>query len=46
MGEHGVFIWSAYAAAIVLLGGLVLLSVAARRRARRALQARGLDRSR
>ncbi|MBV8392218.1 MAG: heme exporter protein CcmD [Alphaproteobacteria bacterium] len=46
MGEHGVYIWSAYGAAAVLLGGLVLLSVAARRRARREVQARGLDRSR
>lgn len=46
MGEHGVYIWSAYGAAILLLGGLVLLSVAARRRARRDLQARGLDRPR
>jgi heme exporter protein CcmD len=44
MGEHGVFVWSAYGAAILLLGGLVLLSVAARRRARRELQARGLAR--
>ena len=46
MGEHGVYIWSAYGAAILLLGGLVLLSMTARRRARRELQARGLDRAR
>jgi heme exporter protein CcmD len=50
MGEHGAFVWGAYGAALLLLGGLVLLSVAARRRARRELAARGpgrgLDRSR
>jgi heme exporter protein CcmD len=37
MGEHGLYVWSAYGAAILLLGGLVLLSVTARRRVRRQL---------
>jgi heme exporter protein CcmD len=46
MGEHGLYVWSAYGAAILLLAGLALLSVAARRRTRRALEARGLDRKR
>ena len=38
MGEHGLYVWSAYGAAILLLGGLVLLSVTARVRVRRALE--------
>jgi heme exporter protein CcmD len=42
--SHAVFIWSAYAVALVCLGGLVIASVAARRRARRELAARGLER--
>ncbi len=46
MGGYGAFIWSAYAAALVALGGLVLISVAQRRKVRRALAARGLDRRR
>ncbi len=46
MGGYGAFIWSAYAAALVALGGLVLVSVAQRRKVRRALAARGLDRRR
>lgn len=44
--SHAIFIWSAYAVALVCLGGLVISSIAARRRARRELTARGLDRKR
>ncbi|HLM14083.1 MAG TPA: heme exporter protein CcmD [Reyranella sp.] len=44
--SHAVFIWLAYAVALVCLGGLVIASIAARRRARRELTARGLDRKR
>ena len=46
MTGHAVFIWGAYACALVALGGLVLASVAARRKARRELAARGLERGR
>lgn len=46
MGGYGAYIWSAYAAALVALGGLALVSVAERRRVRRALAERGLDRRR
>jgi heme exporter protein CcmD len=44
--SHAVFIWLAYAVALVCLGGLVVATLAARRRARRELTARGLDRKR
>jgi len=44
MGEHGIFVWGAYGATALLLAGLVLLSVVARRRAERALRLRGLER--
>lgn len=44
--SYGAFIWASYAAALVCLGGLVVASVAARRRVRRDLAARGLDRPR
>ncbi len=44
--SHAVFIWAAYAVALVGLGGLVIASIAARRRARRELLARGLERPR
>jgi len=44
--SHAVFIWAAYAVVVVGLGGLVLASLAARRRVRRELAARGLDRKR
>ena len=43
---HIEFIVAAYAVAFVGLGGLVLASVLAWRRARRALGERGLDRKR
>ncbi|MBM3648983.1 MAG: heme exporter protein CcmD [Alphaproteobacteria bacterium] len=44
--SHAVFIWASYAVALVALGGLVIASLAARRRVRRELAARGLDRPR
>ncbi len=46
MGGYGAFIWSAYGAAVVAIGGLVLVSVAERRKVRRALAERGLERRR
>jgi heme exporter protein CcmD len=46
MSSHAGFIWSAYAVAFLALGGLVVLSLKARRRVRRELLARGLDRKR
>lgn len=45
-GPHAPFIWGAYGVAAVVLAGLVVLSVAARRRARRELAERGLERKR
>jgi heme exporter protein CcmD len=44
--SHAVFIWLAYAVALLGLGGLVIASIAARRRVRRELLARGLERPR
>ncbi len=44
--SHAVFIWLAYAVVLVCLGGLVIASLTARRRVRRELTARGLDRKR
>ena len=44
MIDHAPFIWSAYAVAFAGLGGLVVASLLARRRMRRELEARGLDR--
>jgi len=44
--SHAAFIWAAYAVALVGLGGLVVASIAARRRVRRELSARGLERPR
>jgi heme exporter protein CcmD len=41
---HAGFVSAAYAVAFVVLAGLVALSVAARRRARRELTERGLER--
>jgi heme exporter protein CcmD len=46
MNSYAGFIWSAYGVAFVTLGGLIVLSLAARRRVRRELSARGLDRKR
>jgi len=44
--SHAVFIWSAYAVALVCLGGLVIASVAARGQLASRPPARGLDRKR
>jgi heme exporter protein CcmD len=44
--SYAVFIWSAYGATAVALGGLVLFSVLARRSVRRELNERGLERKR
>jgi len=44
--SHAIFIWSAYGATVAALGGLLLASLAARRKVRRALAARGLERRR
>jgi heme exporter protein CcmD len=44
--NHAVFVWASYAVALVGLGGLVIATLAARRRVRRELSARGLDRKR
>ncbi len=46
MIDHAPFIWSAYAVALVGLGGLVVASVLARRKVKRELDARGLERRR
>ena len=46
MSSYAVFIWSAYGATALALGGLVLASLAARRQVRRALSERGLERRR
>ena len=45
-GPHMAFVWGAYAVAFAVLAALVLLSLAARRRARRDLAERGLERKR
>ena len=42
--KYAVFIWSAYGASALALGGLLLASLAARRKVRRELLARGPDR--
>lgn len=44
MSSHAVYVMSAYLVALVILGGLVVSSVAARNRVRRELAARGLER--
>ena len=44
--SYAIFIWSAYGATAVALGGLVLFSVLARRSVRRDLAERGLERKR
>lgn len=44
--NHAVFILASYLVALAVLGGLVIASLAARGRARRELEARGLDRKR
>jgi heme exporter protein CcmD len=46
MSNHAVYVMSAYLVALVILGGLLISSLAARQRVRRDLAARGLDRKR
>ena len=46
MSNHAVYVMSAYLAALVILGGLLISSLAARQRVRRELSTRGLDRKR
>lgn len=46
MSNHAIYVLSAYLVALVILGGLVISSLAARQRVRRELAARGLDRKR
>ncbi|MDI1284132.1 MAG: heme exporter protein CcmD [Reyranella sp.] len=46
MSNHAVYVMSAYLAALVILGGLLISSLAARQRVRRDLAARGMDRKR
>jgi heme exporter protein CcmD len=46
MSDHAAFILASYLAALVVLGGLVIASLGARSKARRALEARGLDKRR
>ncbi len=44
MGGYAAYVWPAYAAALIALGGVTLLSILARARVRRELRERGLDR--
>lgn len=44
MGGYAAYVWPAYAAALIALGGVTLLSLVARARVRRELRERGLDR--
>jgi len=44
MGGYAAYVWPAYAAALIALGGVTLLSILARAKVRRALRDRGLDR--
>ena len=46
MTGHALFIWSSYAAAFVGLAGLLAVSLLDRRRVRREVAERGLDRKR
>ncbi|MCF8532575.1 MAG: heme exporter protein CcmD [Reyranella sp.] len=46
MSNHAVYVMSAYLVALVILGGLLIASLAARRRVRRELALRGLERPR
>jgi heme exporter protein CcmD len=46
MSNHAAYILGAYLAAAVVLGGLVIASLGARRKVRRELAARGLERRR
>ena len=44
MGGYAAYVWPAYAAALLALGGVTLLSLLSRARVRRELRERGLDR--
>ena len=44
MGGYAAYVWPAYAAALIALGGMTILSLVSRARVRRALRERGLDR--
>jgi heme exporter protein CcmD len=46
MGGYGGFVWSAWGVAVLVLGGLLVVSLLQRARARRMLGAQGLDRRR
>ena len=46
MSNHAAYILGAYLAAAVILGGLVIDSIGARKRVRRELAARGLEKRR
>lgn len=46
MNSYGVFILSAYLTVLVVLGGLTIASLAERKKVRRELAARGLERKR
>jgi heme exporter protein CcmD len=46
MSNHAAYILGAYLAAAFILGGLVIASLGARKKVRRELAARGLDRRR
>ena len=44
MGGYAVFVWSAWGAALLVLGGLLAATLVQRARIRRALDQRGLAR--
>ncbi|MGH8430887.1 MAG: heme exporter protein CcmD [Solimonas sp.] len=44
--SHAIFVWASYAVALIGLGGLVIASIVSRRRVRREIEGRGLDRRR
>ena len=44
MGGYAAYIWPAYGATLIALGGMTILSLVSRARVRRALRERGLDR--
>lgn len=46
MSNHAAFILASYLAAFAILGGLVIASLGARSKARREIEARGLDKRR
>jgi heme exporter protein D len=44
MGGYAAYVWPAYAAALIALGGVTLLSLLSRAQVRKELRERGLDR--